>query len=134
MTDKVIEFPKHKVVRDIPEEHLKARQAKADQKFCDSVVDELSGFLITELDNYNIEVTNNKVFAKDFVLVIDALRAAVYRQFDLNHHLHDFIDDNVTLIDGAANLSKEELAEKIASIIEELSDLSKDNIDSEEKE
>ena len=130
MNDKVIEFPKDKVVRDIPEEHLKARQAKADQKFCDSVVDELSGFLITELDNYNIDVTNNKVFAKDFILVIDALRASVYRQFDLNHHLHDFIDENVKLIDGAPGLSKEELAEKIAGIIEELT---QEKVDSEEE-
>ena len=58
MTDKVIEFPKNKVVRELPEEIHKARQAKADQKFADSVVDELAGFLLTELDNYNLSVDN----------------------------------------------------------------------------
>jgi hypothetical protein len=130
MTDKVIEFPKNKVVRDLPEEVHKARQAKADQKFADSVVDELSGILITELDNYGVEVTN-KVFAKDFILVADALRASVYRQFDLEHHLHDFIDENVKIIEGKDGLSKEELADKISSIIE---DMIKEQVDSEEKE
>ena len=127
MTDKVIEFPKNKVVRDLPEEVHKARQAKADQKFADSVVDELSGILITELDNYGVEVTN-KVFAKDFILVADALRASVYRQFDLEHHLHDFIDENVKIIEGKDGLSKEELADKISSIIE---DMIKEQVDSE---
>ena len=130
MTDKVIEFPKNKVVRDLPEEVHKARQAKADQKFADSVVDELSGIVITELDNYGVEVTN-KVFAKDFILVVDALRASVYRQFDLEHHLHDFIDENVKIIEGKDGLSKEELADKISSIIE---DMIKEQVDSEEKE
>jgi predicted AlkP superfamily pyrophosphatase or phosphodiesterase len=130
MTDKVIEFPKNKVVRDLPEEVHKARQAKADQKFADSVVDELSGIVITELDNYGVEVTN-KVFAKDFILVVDALRASVYRQFELEHHLHDFIDENVKIIEGKDGLSKEELADKISSIIE---DMIKEQVDSEEKE
>ena len=32
MTDKVIEFPKHKVVRDVPDEVFVERSRKADQK------------------------------------------------------------------------------------------------------
>jgi hypothetical protein len=131
MNDKVIEFPKNKVVRELPEEIHKARQAKADQKFADSVVDELSGFLLTELDNYNLAV-DNKAFAKDYVLVVDALRAAVYRSLDLEHHLHVFIDDNVKVLEGnIEGLSKEELADRIASMIEEIS---KEKVDSEEEE
>jgi hypothetical protein len=130
MTEKVIEFPKHKVVRDVPAEVLISRQAKADQKFADSVVDELSGFLLTELDNYNIEVAD-KVFAKDFVLVVDALRAAVYRSLGLDHHLHDFIDDNVKLLENSEGLTKEQLAERIAAMIEEVAKEKLDNGDSE---
>lgn len=129
MNDKVIEFPKHKVVRDIPEEHLKARQAKADQKFADSIADELSGILLTELDNYDIEVAD-KTFAKDFVLVVDALRASIYRSLGLDHHLHSFIDENVKLIDRE-ELSKEELTERIVNMIEEMS---KEKVDNDEEE
>lgn len=130
MTEKVIEFPKHKVVREIPEELLKARQAKADQKFGDSVVDELSGFLLTELDNYDIEVAN-KQFAKDFILVVDALRATVYRSLGIDHHLHPFIDENVKILDNGEGLTKEELAERIASMIE---DMAKEKVDNGDKE
>ena len=128
--DKVIEFPKSKVVRELPEEIHKARQAKADQKFADSVVDELSGFLLTELDNYDLQV-ENKAFSKDFVLVVDALRATIYRSLGLDHHLHTFIDDNVHMIEGAGNLSKEELTDRIVEMIEEMA---KEKVDSEEEE
>lgn len=130
MNDKVIEFPKSKVVRELPEEIHKARQQKADQKFADSVVDELAGFLLTELDNYNIPV-ENKQFAKDMVLVVDSLRAAVYRSLDLEHHLHIFIDDNVKILEGnVEGLTKEELADRIAGMIE---DIAKEKVDSEEE-
>ncbi len=120
MTDKVIEFPKHKVVRDVPAEVHLARQAKADQKFADAVVDELTGIMITELDNFSVEVAS-KEFSKDFILVIDALKAAVYRSIGLDHHLHDFIDKNVTLItDGMDGMTKEEIREKIDQVMRDL--------------
>ena len=120
MNDKVIEFPKHKVVREIPQEVHQARQAKADQKFADAMVDELTGILITELDNFDVAVTD-KEFSKDFILVIDALKAAVYRSFGLDHHLHDFIDNNVTLIsDGMDGMTKDEIREKIDQVMRDL--------------
>lgn len=133
MTDKIIEFPKNKVVREIPEEIHIERQAKADQKMADAIVDEVAGLMITELDNYFIEVTD-KQFAKDIILVVDSLKAAVYRSFGIDHHLHPFIDDNVKLIEGdIGSLSKEEIKEKIEKIMIELSE-AKENIDKEDEE
>lgn len=133
MSDKVIEFPKHKVVRDVPEEIYKERQAKADQKMADAIVDEVAGLMITELDNYFIEVTD-KQFAKDIILVVDSLKAAVYRSFGIDHHLHDFIDNNVKLIEGDINsFTKEEIKDKIEKIMLELSE-AKESIDNEEEE
>lgn len=133
MTDKVIEFPKHKVVREIPEEIHKERQAKADQKVADTIVDEITGLIITELDNYYVEVTN-KQFSKDLVLVADAIKAAVYRSFGIDHHLHEFIDKNVTLIEGNFdNMSKEEIKEKIETVMKELTE-AKENLDTDEEE
>ena len=133
MTDKVIEFPKNKVVRDVPGEVMEERNRRADQKMADSIVDEISGLIITELDNYYVEVTE-KQFAKDIILVVDALKAAVYRSFGIDHHLHPFIDDNVKLIEGDINaMSKEEIKEKIEKIMSELSE-AKDRIDNEEEE
>lgn len=131
MTEKVIEFPKHKVVRDVPGEVLEERNRRADQKMADTIVDEITGMVITELDNYYVEI-ENKQFTKDFVLVLDALKAAVYRSFGLPHHLHDFIDDNVKLIEGKEGMTKEELKEKIESVMAELT-AAKDDLDSEEE-
>jgi len=120
MTDKVIEFPKHKVVRDVPGEVLEERNRRADQKLADTIVDELTGIMITELDNYYVDV-QDKQFSKDFILVIDSLKAAVYRSFGFVHHLHPFIDDNVKLIEGDTNeMTKEELQAKINEIMEDL--------------
>lgn len=133
MTDKVIEFPKSKVVREVPEEIHKERQAKADMKQADAIVDEIAGVMITELDNYFVDVTN-KQFSKDIILVVDALKAAVYRSYGIDHHLHPFIDDNVKLIEGDIDgMTKEEINEKIEKIMFELSE-AKEKIDTEEEE
>ena len=45
MTEKVIEFPKHKVVRDVPDEVFEERNRKADQKVADAMVEEMTGLL-----------------------------------------------------------------------------------------
>lgn len=133
MTHKVIEFPKSKVVREVPEEIHKERQAKADMKQADAIVDEIAGIMLTELDNYYVDI-NQKQFAKDIILVVDALKAAVYRSYGIDHHLHAFIDDNVKLIEGdLESLSKEEIKEKIEKIMVELSE-AKEKIDSDEEE
>lgn len=133
MTHKVIEFPKNKVVREVPEEIHKERQAKADMKQADAIVDEIAGIMLTELDNYYVDISD-KQFAKDIILVVDALKAAVYRSYGIDHHLHPFIDDNVKLIEGDIDsLSKEEIKEKIEKIMVELSE-AKEKIDSDEEE
>lgn len=129
---KVVEFPKSKVVRDVTEEQLKERTLRQNEKLADTIVDEITGMMIAELDNFLIDV-QDKVFAKDLVLVIDSLKAAVYRHLGLKHHLHDFIDKNVKLIDGASKMSKEELSEKIQMIIAEI-EAEEAEIDNEEKE
>jgi hypothetical protein len=133
MTQKVIEFPKSKVVREVPEEIHLERQAKADMKQADAIVDEIAGIMLTELDNYYVDI-NQKQFAKDIILVVDALKAAVYRSYGIDHHLHAFIDDNVKLIEGDIDgMTKEEIKEKIEKIMLELSE-AKEKIDNDEEE
>jgi len=133
MTHKVIEFPKSKVVREVPEEIHLERQAKADMKQADAIVDEIAGIMLTELDNYYVDI-NQKQFAKDIILVVDALKAAVYRSYGIDHHLHAFIDDNVKLIEGDIDgMTKEEIKEKIEKIMLELSE-AKEKIDNDEEE
>ena len=131
MTDKVIEFPKHKVVRDIPGDVLEERARRADQKMADSIITELTAIIITELDNYNVNVEDES-FTKDLILTVDALRATVYRQFGFEHHLHPYIEKNVKII------SKED-AEAMESMTEEqiqkvIEDMMKSKLDKDDEE
>lgn len=133
MTDKVIQFPSNKVVREIPAEVHIERKAKADQKLADSIVDEITGLIITELDNYYVEV-QAKQFSKDIILVADALKACVYRSFGIPHHLHEFIDKNITLIDGNFDeMTNEQIKERIETVMKEL-DEAKNKLDTDDDE
>jgi hypothetical protein len=133
MTDKVIEFPKHKVVRDVPGEVLEERARRADMKMADAIVNDITSIIITELDNYYVSVEDES-FAKDLVLVVDALRATVYRQFGFEHHLHPFIEKNITIISKKDAEAMENMNEdQIQRMIEDML-ASKEELDKEEEE
>ena len=120
MTDKVIEFPKHKVVRDIPGDVIEERQRRADQKMADSIITELTSIIITELDNYNVNIEDES-FTKDLVLTVDALRATVYRQFGFEHHLHPYIEKNIKIISKKDAEAMEDMTEEqIEKMISEM--------------
>lgn len=130
--DKVIEFPKHKVVRDVPGEVLEERNRKADMKMADALVDDLAGIIVTELDNFDIDI-ENKTFSKDFIVVVDALKAAIYRTFGLEHRFHEFTDKNISVFDADfGNLPHDEIKERIEAFKTELAALAeKAKVDSE---
>ena len=133
MTDKVIEFPKHKVVRDLPGEVLEERARRADQKMADAIVEEITSIVLTELDNYHVDVEEES-FAKDLVLVVDALRATVYRQFGFEHHLHPFIEKNIKIISKKDAEAMENMSEdQILNMIEDMMN-SKEQVDKIEEE
>jgi hypothetical protein len=120
MTKKVIEFPKHKVVRDVPGNVMEERQRRADQKMADSIVEELTSIIITELDNYNVNIEDES-FTKDLVLTVDALRATVYRQFGFEHHLHPYIEKNIKIISKKDAEAMEDMTEEqIQNMITEM--------------
>lgn len=120
MTEKVIEFPKHKVVRDVPGQVLEERQKRADQKMADAMVEEITAMIITELDNYYVNIEDES-FTKDLVLLVDALRATIYRQFGFEHHLHPYIEKNVKLISKKQAEAMEDMSsEQIKAMIEEM--------------
>ena len=133
MTDKVIEFPKHKVVRNVPGEVLEERARRADMKMADAIVSDITGMIITELDNFYVSVEDES-FTKDLVLVVDAIRATVYRQFGFEHHLHSFIEKNITIISKKDAKEMENMnEEQIQKMIEDML-ASKEELDKEEEE
>lgn len=124
---KVLEFPKHKVVRDIPGEVLEERARRADQKMADSIVSELTAIMLTEMDNYNLDIEDD-LFTKDLVLMVDALRATVYRQYGFEHHLHPYIEKNIKIISKKDAEAMEDMTEEqIQKIIEDMMKAKLDN-------
>ena len=95
----VVDFPKSKIVREIPIniEAVEAAKEKGLQNFCDSVVDDMLESMVSDLENYGIDI-DDESFMKDFSLTVDSLRATVYRSFGINHNLHDFIDNNIKMM------------------------------------
>lgn len=98
MNNNVLEFPKSKIVRENSQhtELMELAKEKSLLKFADSIVEDLTLAMIAELDNYGIDVEDQE-FIKGFSLTADALRATIYKTFDLEHPLQDFIDNNVIL-------------------------------------
>ena len=120
MTEKVIEFPKHKVVRDVPGQVIEERNRRADLKMADAMVTEITSMIITELDNYYVNIEDES-FTKDLVLLVDALRATIYRQFGFEHHLHPYIENNVKLISKKDAEAMEDMSsDQIKAMIEEM--------------
>ena len=95
----IVEFPKNKIFRDAPVniELIEKAKEKALASFADSVVETMIDNLLEGLDNFGID-TEEDAFIKDFSLTVDAIRATVYRSLGIPHKLHEFIDDNVKLI------------------------------------
>ena len=130
MTEKVIEFPKHKVVRDIPGDVIEERNRRADQKMADNIVTEVSAMIISELDNFLINVEDES-FTKDLVLLVEALRATVYRQVGFEHYLHPYIEKNINIIskkdaEAIENMTEEQIQKMILEMVK-TKELDKDN-------
>jgi molecular chaperone GrpE (heat shock protein) len=98
MTENIVEFPRHRIVREYAGvEYIEQVKEKSKQNFAESVADDLISALLDEIDNMGIDTTSDS-FMKDFSMTVDSLRATVYRTFDVEHHLHSFIDKNVKMI------------------------------------
>lgn len=94
----ILQFPRSKIVREIlPEsEELKRLKAKNTQNFADTLVQDLSEEILVALSEVGLE-TDGGSFNKDFHFFVGTLQAMVYRSLDIEHDLHQFIDENVKI-------------------------------------
>lgn len=105
----VFEFPKSKIVRDVPlniEEIEKAKE-KGKKQYADSIVAEVGAGLLAELENYGIELDDEKGgLSKDFLFMTDVLKSIVYRNMNIDHPLHSFVDENVSIFTDEKEFEK----------------------------
>jgi transcriptional regulator NrdR family protein len=98
MTNNVVEFPSHRIIREassIPMQEVLRENSM--RKMADTITDDLIGNIVEDLENSGIDVDRAE-FLKDFSLVADSLRASIYRQFEVEHNLHSFIDTNIKMV------------------------------------
>lgn len=98
--NKVLEFPKNKIIREnVPDvEEIKQAKAKSVVKFADTLIEEMSESILNDFDNYGID-TERESFGKDFHFFVEVLSATVYRTLNLEHPLHSFLDENVEVVE-----------------------------------
>ena len=94
MTGKVLSFPDGK---EVPVDKTTTRETIADhqtKKFADSLADDLVIQMVAAMqqDGLNIgKASGTKTFL-DVGIFLEALRALIYREFDLNHPFHNVTD------------------------------------------
>ena len=94
MTGKVLSFPDGK---EVPVDKTTTRETIADhqtKKFADSLADDLVIQMVSSMqqDGLNIcKASGTKKFL-DVGIFLEALRALIYREFDLNHPFHNVTD------------------------------------------
>lgn len=96
MTDNnIVQFPKDKIVREgINVEEVKKAQEKSLKNYADTVVDEVTNALLSEIDNQGLDKEDEK-FIRDFNFALTILAASVYRSLKVPHDLHPFLDECV---------------------------------------
>ena len=105
----VFKFPESKIVREVPvniEEIEKAKE-KGKQKYADGIVAEVATGLLAEMENYGIELEDDAGnMSKDFLFLTDVLKSVIYRNMELTHPLHSFVDENVSIFDNEEEFKK----------------------------
>lgn len=105
----IVNFPTNRIVREVQpniEEVEKAKE-KGRQNYADGIVAEVATGLLAELENYGIELEDEKGrTVKDFLFLTDVLKSVIYRNMDLSHPLHDFVDDNVAIFSDEEEFKK----------------------------
>lgn len=92
----VISFPSNKIVREYPQniEILEKAKEKSVKKFADDVIDILAETCYEQIESLGLDVEVEN-FDRDFSFIVETIRATVYRNLELPHHLHEFIDNNL---------------------------------------
>jgi hypothetical protein len=96
--NEVITFPINKIVREYPQniELLEKVKEKSVRKFADDVIDILSEACYDQIEALGLD-TEDEMFQRDFSFVVEIIRATVYRNLEMPHHLHEFIDNNLEI-------------------------------------
>lgn len=94
--NEVITFPVNKIVREYPQniERLEKVKEKSVRKFADDVIEILAENCYDQIEALGLDTEDEK-FDRDFAFTVETIRATIYRNLEIPHHLHEFIDNNL---------------------------------------
>lgn len=97
MTENILQFPKSKIIREnMNIEYLDKMKETGIKNFADAICDDIEDNVLRELDGCGIDIEAEK-FIKDFYFSSTVLKATIYRTLGIDHDLHQFMDENVTI-------------------------------------
>jgi len=88
----IIMFPAHKVVRSVPADVVKESIKKGIKNDAESMAGELFYIVAQHMNQMGIDASDSKEIERDMMFLYDIIRSIVYRNFELDHHLHDWLD------------------------------------------
>lgn len=96
---RIIEFPKENIIRELPgpsDELIQDRKKKSLSNYADNVSEELYCIIKMELQACGVEVDNEEL-VKHLAFLSSAIQALIYKSLELEHGMHDFIEDTVQI-------------------------------------
>ena len=118
--ENIVLFPTERIVRESPkleEEALEFIKQQKRKAYAEELIWGLSENILLTLEHNGVNI-QSRDFGKDFNFMMEVLRAGIYRQMDLPHHLHDWIskhvahaDEDGLKIDLSEYLKEDELEE-----------------------
>ena len=107
----IVQFPRSAIVRDMSahtSEKLQEAKKLGEQNYADSLISDIAEDIHMALQSCGVD-TDDRAFLKDFMLLHGVLSALIYRDLELPHRLHEFLDSTVEILDEEADESSPEL-------------------------
>ena len=117
----IVEFPKSKIVRDVPPEieaEIAKKKEKNKQNYAEAMSEDIVAGLFNELENCGIDSTDEH-FQKDFIFASLAIKSLIFRNLGLPHQLHDYVDKTVKIRTLPVDADSKAIADMIDELLKE---------------
>lgn len=99
----VISFPEDRIVRIPIPESTKELVIQTQKEHVNRVLEEQSAFMLTKLLMSGVDISDER-FVKNFVLVMECLRASILETLEITHPLQNPMKEMIETIEDVLNL------------------------------
>jgi len=124
MSAQIIKFPSQKIVRKVTAKQEKMVQEVSTKMDVEVILDHVGSEIVEMLYHYGYPIGDDQKTTRDLLMIYDILRAIIYRNHGLPHHLHNFLDNSLTM---------KPLSELIPSMFPDSYDVSEITVEDQEE-